>query len=84
MQSSQSNSSTLQFLEHLELPGDPNLWISLMTGPLLLGILGTKALSEVMQQVGIASEELFRGDRLPLLNLPKTEGDEPNRDKDAD
>lgn len=45
--------------------------ISLMTGPLLVTLMGARALSEALTQLGLASEELFRGERLPTLqNVP--------------
>jgi hypothetical protein len=43
--------------------------IALTTAPLLIVLVGTKVLSNTMQDLGRWSEELFRGDRLPLLNL---------------
>ncbi|MDJ0708195.1 MAG: hypothetical protein QNJ46_33405 [Leptolyngbyaceae cyanobacterium MO_188.B28] len=52
------------------LPVSPELLISLATGPMLLGILSAKSLSEFVQQIGVASEEIFRGDRLPVLTMP--------------
>ncbi len=51
-----------------DLPGNPTLWLSLATVPLLVFLLSGKALFDLMQQLGLASEELFRGDRLPILN----------------
>lgn len=47
------------------LPVD--LLISLVTPPLLLGMIGSHAAALVLSQLGQASEELFRGDRLPVL-----------------
>lgn len=52
--------------------------LSLATGPVLLGLVGAKVLSETWRQIGAMGEEIFRGDRLPLLNSP---GD-PNPDPD--
>lgn len=50
--------------------------ISLMTGPLLLTLMGVRALADTLTQAGVASEELFRGERLPnLQNVPSV--DEP-------
>lgn len=49
------------------IPSD--ILISVGTVPLLAVLLGGKALSELVQQVGQASEEVFRGDRLPVLHL---------------
>ncbi len=56
------------FQSSLEVP--PELLVSLAMGPLLLALLGSKALGQLMQEIGHQSEELFRGDRLPLLDFP--------------
>ncbi|MCU0570970.1 MAG: hypothetical protein MUF49_30935 [Oculatellaceae cyanobacterium Prado106] len=47
--------------------------ISVGTVPLLLAILGTKACATWIQNLGQSSEEIFRGDRLPLLKMPPSE-----------
>lgn len=39
------------------------------TASILLLLLAEKATVETLQAIGQASEELFRGDRLPILNL---------------
>lgn len=44
--------------------------LQLSTGPVLLALLGSKAASQTMQAIGQASEEVFRGDRLPILEFP--------------
>lgn len=44
--------------------------IGLMTGSLLLGLVGARAIANGVTQAGIASEELFRGERLPTLPIP--------------
>ncbi len=48
------------------------LFLSLTTGPLLLAVLTSRTLASLMQEIGQASEEIFRGDRLPVLNVPPT------------
>ncbi len=40
------------------------------TGTVLMALLGAKAFSETLQAIGQASEEVFRGDRLPILEFP--------------
>lgn len=57
------------------LPGE--ILVSLATGPLLLGVLCGRASLKFLQALGEASEEVFRGDRLPVLQFPKagSEGD---------
>jgi hypothetical protein len=49
------------------------LGLSLATSPFILSILAAHLLSELMAEIGRVSEELFRPDRLPLLNFPDLE-----------
>ncbi|MBD2744488.1 hypothetical protein [Coleofasciculus sp. FACHB-1120] len=51
----------------------PEIWLSLATVPMLLGVLGLKAVSELLCAIGQSSEEVFRGDRLPVLHVPNSE-----------
>ena len=46
--------------------------ILLQTGSaaVLMALLGGKAATGIMQAIGEASEEMFRGDRLPILKFP--------------
>lgn len=44
--------------------------LSLATAPMLVGILASKASLELMQAIGKASEEVFRGASLPILDFP--------------
>jgi hypothetical protein len=46
------------------------LLVGVATVPVLAGIVVGKALAQVAQELGSLSEELFRGDRLPLLQFP--------------
>jgi hypothetical protein len=48
----------------------PDLLLGAATVPLLLGLVGGKALSKLVQDAGRLSEEVFRGDRLPILTQP--------------
>lgn len=43
--------------------------LSLLTLPFLGSLAGARSLLEGVVSLGEASEEIFRGDRLPLLNL---------------
>jgi hypothetical protein len=54
-----------------------DILLSLTTIPLLIGVLGMKAATDFLQTVGQASEEIFRGDRLPVLNQPSASEAEP-------
>ena len=62
---SQQNPETAQ---RLNSTGVSSVVISLMTGPFLVTLMGVRTVAEVLEQVGIASEELFRGVRLPDLH----------------
>ncbi|MDJ1178202.1 hypothetical protein PJF56_04940 [Roseofilum sp. BLCC_M91] len=44
--------------------------LSLSTVPVVLGVLALKHMGQFWQSVGQESEEIFRGDRLPLLAEP--------------
>lgn len=46
-----------------------NILISLSTVPLLLILVGSRAIASAMKDMGQTSEELFRGDRLPILKI---------------
>ncbi|HAC65393.1 MAG TPA: hypothetical protein DCF68_18155 [Cyanothece sp. UBA12306] len=48
-------------------------YLSLATIPLLGVVLVAQSLVEAMMELGEASEEVFRGDRLPILNFPDSE-----------
>lgn len=45
------------------------LWLSLAVSPLLLSYLALRFLDHWLIELGRESEEVFRGDRLPLLNI---------------
>lgn len=47
-----------------------DLLLSLATLPLLAGLTAQKAISSTAQEIGQLSEEVFRGDRLPILDFP--------------
>ena len=44
--------------------------LQLATGSMLLAVVGGKAIAETIQAFGQGSEEIFRGDRLPILKFP--------------
>lgn len=56
----------------------PELLLSLVTAPVLLALVGSKALTAAVRELGVLSEELFRGDRLPVLHFPSAT--DPNPD----
>ncbi|MBE9128736.1 MULTISPECIES: hypothetical protein [unclassified Coleofasciculus] len=56
------------------IPAD--LLVSLAAGPILLGVCSMQAVSSSLESLGIASEEVFRGDRLPILPFPESTPEE--------
>jgi len=46
------------------------LWLSLAVSPFLLSYLALRSLNHWLIELGQESEELFRGDRLPLPIFP--------------
>lgn len=69
--SSYVNQKTTANTPKSEIPTD--LLLSLAVAPMLLGVLSLQALGSWLEAAGIASEEVFRGDRLPILNFPDSE-----------
>ncbi len=48
---------------------DPEILIGLAVLPVLAGMVGVRALAEGLRDLGSLSEEIFRGDRLPILEF---------------
>ncbi|MGF1478133.1 MAG: hypothetical protein ACFB4I_01395 [Cyanophyceae cyanobacterium] len=48
-----------------------DLALSLATGPFLLGLVALGSVADLLQELGQTSEEMFRGDRLPILPVPE-------------
>jgi hypothetical protein len=53
----------------------PEMLISLATPGVLLALLGGKIVGQSVQALGILSEDLLRGDRLPMI--PTTQAQQP-------
>ena len=53
-----------------ELPTE--LVIGALVPPVLLGLLASRLAADVMTQVGLISEQIYRGERLPTLNVMAT------------
>jgi hypothetical protein len=49
--------------------GQVEMALSVLTLPFLAGLVGARSLQESLISIGEASEEVFRGDRLPILHL---------------
>jgi hypothetical protein len=58
----------------------PSLLVSIAATPWLVTIVTLNAASGLLEQLGLASEEIFRGDRLPVLHLPVSESSLTDRD----
>ena len=58
----------------------PSLLVSIAATPWLVAIITINAASGLLEQLGLASEEIFRGDRLPVLHLPVSETSSTDRD----
>ncbi|NMG20988.1 hypothetical protein [Brasilonema bromeliae] len=63
-----SSSDSEQNLAFFAIP--QSLLLQVGTASILLLQIGEKATTETIQAFGEATEELFRGDRLPILNFP--------------
>ena len=48
-----------------------NTLLQLGTVPVLVALVAGKALTPALNAIAIASEEVFRGDRLPILPFPE-------------
>lgn len=51
-------------------PNSLDIWLGVATVPLLGGILMGRAIAKFLTTLGESSEELFRGDRLPIVTPP--------------
>ena len=47
----------------------PSLLVSMVATPWLGAIVGLQAAGNLLERLGVASEEIFRGDRLPVLHF---------------
>lgn len=57
--------------QNCPIPSD--IFLSLAALPLLGGLLAAKAAAEFVSSIGVESEEVFRGSRLPILNFPHSQ-----------
>ncbi|MEP1060094.1 MULTISPECIES: hypothetical protein [Cyanophyceae] len=56
----------------------PTFLLSLATAPVLFAFVGGKALTKVVYELSVFSEEVFRGDRLPVLHFPSNTASNPD------
>ncbi|MEG4392640.1 hypothetical protein [Microcoleus sp. BROC3] len=57
----------------LKLPVPSDILLSLVALPMLGGLVVAKAAAEFVASIGVESEEVFRGSRLPVLNFPQSQ-----------
>jgi hypothetical protein len=69
---SETGSETWQAL----LPSTTIL-VGVAAAPLLVGLIGGRLVAQLFHDCGELSEELFRGDRLPILALSHPDQDDP-------
>jgi hypothetical protein len=62
----------------------PSLLVSLAATPWLAAIVSARAAGSSIEQLGLASEEIFRGDRLPVLHFPDRPSDSLTAPADRD
>ncbi|XHX78871.1 MAG: hypothetical protein RBJ76_02755 [Stenomitos frigidus ULC029] len=67
----QDNVNTVPFVT-------PTFLLSLATAPVLLALVGGKALTKAVYELSVFSEEIFRGDRLPVLHFPTATATNPD------
>ena len=68
------------FLDPMPSDSMTSLVIAVTTIPVVALILATRGVARATLEVGQLSEELFRGDRLPILTFP-LEPDDVNDDR---
>ncbi|XGV98476.1 MAG: hypothetical protein ACAF41_05980 [Leptolyngbya sp. BL-A-14] len=73
-----SDQPTVQAGDHAKPLVPPEILLSVATVPLLVALVGGRALAEGVRELGLFSEEIFRGDRLPVLNFPSATPTNPD------
>ena len=56
-----------------KLPVPSDILLSLVALPMLGGLVAAGAAAEFVASIGVESEEVFRGSRLPVLNFPQSQ-----------
>ena len=49
--------------------------LQISTAPVLIALLAGKTAAQTLQAIGEVSEEVFRGDRLPVLKFPSPQSE---------
>lgn len=84
MESSDSKSSSIDSLPVLSPLIDPEILVGLAVVPVLVGMIGVRAIADGLQELGSLSEEIFRGDRLPVLDISNSQNSEHPYDTASD
>ena len=78
----ESTRSSSQFRDSLLLGFIPSeIALSAATVPVLVGLVSAQVIASAIAEIGAMSEELFRGDRLPILDFSETPVDHPRIDR---
>lgn len=78
MSFAKTNPSETQEIKVLFFSIPSEVLLQLGAGCMLATSVGGKAVAETLQAIGQASEEIFRGDRLPVLKFPVETESESN------
>lgn len=84
MESSDQKSFPIESQTRLNSLIDPEILVGLAVVPVLVGMVGVRAIADGLQELGSLSEEIFRGDRLPVLDVSTSQTPESFSDKDLE
>ncbi|MCY7275413.1 MAG: hypothetical protein LH702_17165 [Phormidesmis sp. CAN_BIN44] len=84
MESSDQKSFPIESQTRLNSLIDPEILVGLAVVPVLMGMVGVRAIANGLQELGSLSEEIFRGDRLPVLDVSTSQTPESLSDKDLE
>ncbi len=73
MESSDQKSFPIDSQTRLTSIIDPEILVGLAVVPVLIGMVGVRAIVDGLQELGSLSEEIFRGDRLPVLDVSNSQ-----------
>lgn len=78
----ESTRSSSQLRDSLLLGFIPSeIALSAATVPVLVGLVSAQVIASAIAEIGAISEELFRGDRLPILDFSEPSVDHPHPDR---
>ncbi len=84
MESSDPKSSPIDSQTRLNSVFDPEILVGLAVVPVLVGMVGVRAIVDGLQELGSLSEEIFRGDRLPILDFSTSQTPESLSDTNSE